>query len=362
MRSGGAGRRQDGRSGSLRLEKGIVLYPPGSRGNATWYVRLSHEGRRAEVDCGTTRLELAKSRARDLAERHRRALADAPPPRTFAEVADHYAAAKGASERERSFLDRLKGEIGTKLVATLVPGDLGVAADRLYPAGKPQTKNRAVMTPGAAVLHYAAEQGWCGYHVVHKLREPEPETRRPEEGIERVLIDAADGDLKVFLQFLFLQGWRITETLTTPPSRVNLKRRQIKAWVGKAGRWKWIPLHPEVFIALANYLPKREGKRTLFPWSTRWGVYRQLRKLKRRLAAEGTVVDFTPHMARHWFGSELGDRLVPDRDIMDAGTWTTTKSVARYNKARAERARSTIESLEIRGKNGGTEEKAKAVK
>jgi len=337
--------------------RGIRLYAPGTRkGNRTYVARISAGGRRLEANLFTADRRVAERRAKELAERYRgQPGGEAGRPRTFADVAEHYLAAKGDPPRTAAFLDKLKAdELGRAQIGAITSGDIAAAAHRLYPGTGNATKNRAAIVPAAAVLHYAAEQGWCAWVKVRKLEEAAPPTRRPDDGVPELLMRHATGPLKVLLTLLFLQGWRLGEALdlTPKPDRVNMARRELLAWVGKVKRWKAVPMHERVFVALANYLPGRAKARRLFPWSSRWGVYRELGKLTAALAEKGHAVTFTPHMARHWFGSELGDRKVPDRDIMDAGTWTSPKSVERYNKARGARARETLRTLDFGGESG----------
>ena len=54
-------------------------------------------------------------------------------------------------------------------------------------------------------------------------------------------------------------------------------------------------------------------------------MYRWLTPLRKRLG-----IEFTPHMARHTFASELGDRDASSTDLVKLSTWTNEKSVSRY--------------------------------
>lgn len=121
----------------------------------------------------------------------------------------------------------------------------------------------------------------------------------------------------------------------------NLQARELSLYVQKARTWKTMPMHDDVFLALAN----REGPRQerVFPW-TRWQVYHWLAALTERLG-----VRFTPHMARHEFASVLRAHGATPRDLVDAGTWTSERSTARYDRAPAERARALVNAV----KGGG---------
>lgn len=347
--------------------RGVRLYPPGTRkGNRTYIARITLDGKRAEVNLHTANRALAEKRALEVVRGHRGPAVEDGRPRTFENVADHYLASKGSPPRAVSFLAKLKAdEIGRRQIDQITSGDVAAAAHRLYPATSPATKNRAAIVPAAAVLHYAAEQGWCAWVKVKKFQEADPPTRRPDDGVPELLMQHATGPLKVLLTILFLQGWRLGEALdlTPKPERVNMTRRELLAWVGKVRRWKVVPMHDQVHAALTAYLPTLpKGARKLFPWVSRWGVYRRIRELLEDLEEKGHTVTFTPHMARHWFGSTLGDRQVPDRDIMDAGTWTSAKSVARYNKAREQRARETLSGLSFGAETGEIGKKPRKIK
>jgi hypothetical protein len=70
--------------------------------------------------------------------------------------------------------------------------DLVAAADRIFPCGKNETKNRWVMKPGAAILHYASENKWCDWRRIRKLDEAEAKTRASSANVARVILDALD--------------------------------------------------------------------------------------------------------------------------------------------------------------------------
>src|SRR3546814_2297676 len=95
-------------------------------------------------------------------------------------------------------------------------------------------------------------------------------------------------------------------------------------------------MHEEVFLALAQR-PQEEGP--LWPWKSRWRVYDWLRPL-----CEQVGVKFTPHMARHVWGSQRNEEGGTLRDALDGNTWTDPKSVMRY-QTRSEDHKSELQSL-----------------
>lgn len=318
-----------------------TYYAPGTRkGNRSWTVRGSVDGREYEI---TTR-ERDKRAARRAWDsfvqkvRARRA-DDEHEALTFETVADRYAVARNLSRPNRRFLDRLKTELGGRLVAEIRSAEIAEAAVALYPTGSNATRNRNAIVPAAAVLHFAADNELCSYVVVRKLKEDEPETRRPAPNVREILLANTAGEQHALLTVLFFQGWRVSEALRLRAEHVDLQAGTLRLYVSKARRWKSMPLHTATTAALAN-LPMPESG-PVWPWSSRFEIYRWLRPLCARLK-----VHFTPHMARHDFASRLRQRGAGRRDLVDIGTWTSEKSVERYMSADAEHARNILSRLE----------------
>jgi integrase len=308
-----------------------TIYRPGTRkGNRTFIVRGSIDGRQREIATDATNARDA-ARAWDrfaAAIRQRRQTA-----RTFAALADAWMLARQASANDQRYVERLKAAwlastgdtFGALPVAAVRPMHIDEAARTLYPHGAAATKNRQVYAPAAAILHYAAENGLRDYIVVRKLREPEPAARRPLPGTAKLLLGNTEGVERALLTVLFYQGWRISETLGLEWQRVDLRGRTLSLYVAKARRQKSVAMHPAVRRALAP-LVRPDG--FVFPWRTRSGVYKWLRPLCARLG-----IVFTPHMARHDFGSALEEAGATARDLVDVGSWTSEKSTARYRHA-----------------------------
>ncbi len=229
-----------------------------------------------------------------------------------------------------------------------MPGNIQAAANKLYPGTLPSSKNRAAIVPAAAVLHHAAADGRVEYRKVEKLKEAAPETRRPDDAVVAALLSHSEGAMHVALTFLFHQGWRITEMLSLLREHVHLEQRELVAFVSKSGVWKPVPMHEAVHDALAPWLEGLpEGRERVFPWRDRWTFYDDLNPLKKALG-----VEFTPHQARHWFGSSLGDTGASSRDLTDVGTWTDPKSTQRYNRSNREHGKQVMSRLKIRAKEG----------
>ena len=87
---------------------------------------------------------------------------------------------------------------------------------------------------GAAILHYGAENDWCEYRRIKKLKEPKPETRRPTPNALPLLLANTKGLRRLFILTIFRQGWRISETLTWREDKIDLRAMITRARSGSA--------------------------------------------------------------------------------------------------------------------------------
>lgn len=335
------------------------VYAPGTRkGNRHWVARAwvwgeEHEFKLVEKDGSpATNARAADRLARKFikeAERQGRAdpVAAGGAPRTFAEAALRYIQGTGADGAEELRIKALAEDpiFGALALDAIVQDDINAAAQRIRRPGKRRrallsnaTKNREVITPASAVLHYAAENQWCGYRRVKRLDVPKPENRRPLVGTGVALIENTTGLEQLLLLLWFRQGWRIGESLTLRAEKIDMQERTLELWIGKARAWKVLDMHEDVFFALANLATPLPAEGPVFPWN-RWQTYRWLAKLTQRLG-----VRFTPHMARHEFGSQVRD----DRALVEIGTWTSEKSTRRYVHGDREFRRQTL--ARVRGR------------
>lgn len=274
-----------------------------------------------------------------------------PKATTFREAADFYLGSRDLSRVERKRVERIRDcafehdggsiEFGKLRLKGFAPAFIGQAANALMPATQAETKNREVFAPAAAVLHFAEEQGWCPYYRIRKLREKKPANRRPSDRQKDEILRKANGRVKLLCQIFFLQGFRVSEAIILAwdmdqpgVSRILLEERAFYIWIPKARAWKLVPMHPEVFEALANVATKTGW---LFPWRYRRSVYRALEPLRSSL-----TFYWSPHMSRHWFGSEGNRRRRSDQDLVRIGSWTSARSVARYITPDFDEAREMI--------------------
>lgn len=326
----------------------LKLYPPGTRkGNRHYCLVGRVRGKYVERSAGR---DLTRQQAEDwraTAEAHLRSaaagVADDAAPTTFADACDLYIAHRRPAPDQSRWVERLRADqIGAMRVGDVRQRHIADAAERLCPAVSNATKNRQVYIPAAAVIHYAAENDLCGWLRVRLLKTDRRAAPRTfgAENMGRLIEAAREAqawDVWRLLVGLAYQGWRIGEFLALTWDRVRLDEGIAEVRVGKARTWKRVPLHPEFAAALRTQEPKRGP---VFPWRTRWGVYRELAPLCERLG-----LHFTPHMARHDFATDLNAAQHTLDDIKAAGTWTSTHAIGRYVEVTETRAKSVLTAL-----------------
>lgn len=320
----------------------LKLIPPGRRrGNPFYLLRGSVGGRELEVSTKTTNEAAARKFARDFA----RALAEnrLPGPGetlSFARAAELYSDYRDPSKADLARIAKLKAVLGRKMVADIRQVDLVEAANIIASNKAPATRNREVMRPAAAILHYAERNGFCKWLRVALFREPRPKTRAVSLDTAATLVRAApEGPRRLFLLWSFRQGTRISDTLHVEWSAIDLPRQAVRLRIGKTDRWTEQPLHPEVFEVLAA-IPEENRRGRLFPWGQKTGVYAWLRPMVR-----GLGIAFTPHMARHSLGTWLNESGAGLRTIMAALGHADAKSSIRYQDADVEIVRAASQKL-----------------
>lgn len=323
----------------------LKLIAPGRRkGNRFWLARGTVAGKEVEF---STR-EIDKGRAKVRAEQvlaeilARGALPDPAAVKTFRDAAQAYTAWRSPSWEEIGRVNRLIADLGDLEIQVITPADLVACADRLYPNHKASSRNRLVITPAGAILHYAAEQGWRPWLRIRHFKEAKPETRALRQGPAATLIGSASGIERAFLTFLFGQGMRVSDAIAITWDRLNLADGLILVKIGKTDSWVWKALEEGARAALAT-LPGEKAEGTVFPWVNRWAVYRALRPI---IKASG--VRFTPHMARHSLGTWLAQAGVSLKTRMDIMDHADPKSNIRYEMSQIPEQRAALGKL--RGK------------
>jgi integrase len=315
----------------------IKLIAPGKRKrNPFWLARGRVAGRPVEFSTGTTDKNRAEEFAADYVARLLKRGA-APQRLTFSHALDAYMAYRPPSKDDRRRLEKLRNELGGKMVAAIVHSDLVRAADALYPFDKPSSRNRNVIAPCSAILHYAASNGWCEYKRIARFKEPKPVTRAVSTESAKRLLAKAKGDVKLLLVWLFCHGTRITETLSVTWPQIDLRRGVFRIYVSKTDEWRTFPLAQEVRSLLAERKVK-EGK--VFAWKNRWAAYKALAS-----CVNESGIRFTPHMARHSLGTWMAASGANLRAIMGALGHADAKSSIRYQDADVEMIRAARDGV-----------------
>ncbi len=344
----------------------LELIPPGERkDNPFFLVRGTVNGRRIEVSAKTADETAARVFKNNL---ENRLLNDRIPEPgedvSFRRVAELYFDFKKLKACDEARIQRIVDYIdqkGMKLVGAVVQADLVAAANALYPAAKAETKNRWVIKPGAAIIHYAADNKWCSWERVKKFREGPVVTRAASDTTAETILaalhakEAATPDTnkrvktlerkkQLLILWLFRHWNRISDILRVDWDDLDLPNGIYRMYIGKKREIREKPIDGEVLAMLANE-PVQVGR--LFPWRTKERVYRWLRPLTKQLG-----IKFTPHMARHYGGKLLNWNGEGLKTIMGALDHSDAKSSLRYQDADQDIIREAMERGRMRRETG----------
>lgn len=270
----------------------LELKPPGDRGRKYWYIRGTFRGKRYDESTSTLVKEEAERRK---AELETAIIADqyAADVKTFDYAADQFKKFRNPKAYDVKRIDAVTAVLSGTPVSEITQAHIVSVADIIRPGYHPATRNRDVVRPISSVLHYAADNKWCGWMRIKKFREPTSEKRAVSLKTARKLIKATTGQQKLLLLWLFKHGDRISDTLNILGPNIDLKRRVYKMRIGKSDKWRLAPMDKEVTDELRR-LYKRLPAGRIFSWGNHHNVYRWLNPL-----CEGLKIEFTPHMARH---------------------------------------------------------------
>lgn len=303
---------------------GYKLLPPGSRrNNATYIVRGSIGHRRFEARTNATTREAADEWAIDYVAGLK---GGAPTGEvlTFAQAALPYIALKRPRKDDEKHIRLLMAWFGAKPLKAIVGADFVSAAHELKPKVQNVTKNRAIITNGSAVLHYAAEQGWCGYGRHRRLKASRRSPRKPAtDETMRLLMGNVAGPKRLLLAWLYETGMRITDSVRLRFDALDLQGGRARIASSKTDDIGEIGLSPELVAMLAT--ARRYPGERVFPWNSRTSVYKWLVPLRQRLG-----VSYTPHQSRHALATDLRALGWDMEAIAERGLWADARSTARY--------------------------------
>ncbi len=210
-------------------------------------------------------------------------------------------------------------------------------------------------------MHHAADAGHCSWVRFKKFKEEKPKTRAVTIEVAKQIIAEAEKqkDKPLIKQalciWLFKHGNRISEALSVKGLDIHQKEKTFSLLISKSKTWKIFALDPEALKALKSAYPKGLPEQAVFPWKTRWGVYKWLLPMCR-----GIGITFSPHMARHSVGTWYSQQGASVRTTMERLGHEDHKSSMRYQAGDIEIVRQVNKKLgRFGGKTGGKIKKTK---
>lgn len=323
------------------------VLPPGKRGPC-WYVRGTDSSGEFEYSTGKDTRRDAERWVEEvfLPDRARRRVPGAGETVGFTDAARFYKAAHPQlSRQDIAKVDAVAEEIGDVDCRSIVHATLVAAAEALKPGLANGTKNRWVIAPAAAVLHYAADNKWCDYLRIEKFPESRRSNRQPATDATMAALFAniedpprrkpngrkGDPNLpykRLLLAMFYELGLRLMDNLRIEWARIDLEKAEIGVYISKTDQWATLKISPVLVSLLAN-LPGKTGR--LFPWSTSRGVYAWLDRVQERAG-----VYYSPHLSRHALATAAGEKRIPDNEAAKLGVWLDPRSLHRYQHVRPE--------------------------
>lgn len=270
---------------------------------------------------------------------------------TFATAAKLYSDFRVPSKRDADFIFKIITQVGHKFIDEINQNDLVKAANELYPGTSNASKNRSVLRPAAAVLHYAAKNDWCKWLRIQHFKENSPKPRfvMPEVEVRlhaglRVKGTRWRVNKRLLLLWLFRQGDRISDALRAKYEDCDLENNLLHKHISKNDTYVTIPLDETIsrYLKLTGI---KQGR--IFIWETSYGAQRWIKNLSKK-----TGVKFTAHMARHTLGKRLNDAGVAVRTIMATLGHKDMKSSMRYQTTDLETIRRAKKAASYGSKNG----------
>jgi len=177
-------------------------------------------------------------------------------PVTFAGAVSRYLASGG----EQRFLRKVEAALGGLPLAEITQAAIDHGAAALYPGASPATKVRQYYVPVSAVVHFAAQNGWCEYR---KIRRPSVPTKhrlnwlRPDEA-DTLAINCSPTFRPLYL-FWLLTGTSPSEGLYLDWCQVDLTNRLVHIPLSEQAEGRTLTLPPAAVYELSK-LPHRSGR------------------------------------------------------------------------------------------------------
>lgn len=183
--------------------------------------------------------------------------------KSFAEAADAYLSAPGASENVERFILPLDEHFGRKMLHEITQDEID-AYVRLRYAGKASaTVLRNVVTPLTAVLNFAARRKWCDAPSFERPADSRGSERWASYDEASALLSAAAPHIQPLLLTFLYTAARMSELLDLVWDDVDLDRRWAVFRDTKNDTSRGVPLHAAV-VAELGALPRSKADPHVF--------------------------------------------------------------------------------------------------
>jgi integrase len=181
---------------------------------------------------------------------------------------------------------------------------------------------------------------------VKRFEESRGKVRFLSEEEENRLLAAAAEPLRTIILVGIHAGLRIfSEALTLRWSNVDLRLKAltVEAAYAKAKETRTVPLNSVLVEALGRLHAKRRNE---FVFTKKDGQPLRFIKTAFETACQrANLLDVTPHVLRHTFGSNLAMAGVDPRTIQELGGWKDLKMVMRYTHLSQVHKREAVEKI-----------------
>lgn len=313
----------------------LKLVPPRAGKTPYWSVRGHHLGTYVDRSTKTADKATAARFLKTWREDIERGALTRPGEPTFLDATVNYIAHRGNDE----FLEPIIEELGDRPLRLIDQRVIDEAAVKLYPHGKPATRNRNFYTPVSAVLKHAGfdwkirrPKGWRG----------EQRTVWMEPAQAFRLVNAAkdvDQEFGIFLLLLLYTGARLSDAFRLTCDKVNLSEGFAYIGTTKNGLPRPVHLPPVLVAALAGH-PRGMDRRfkvginagkgqSVFRFRKNGRLYTLMGKAKKKAGADLGFVTF--HIFCHTWATWMRRYAKLDlHGLVATERWKDPASAARY--------------------------------
>tara|TARA_R100000664_G_C2757586_1_gene145946 strand:+ start:3592 stop:4392 length:801 start_codon:yes stop_codon:yes gene_type:complete len=239
------------------------------------------------------------------------------------------------SKMQMNYAKKIESVIGDFLLETIKPGTIKSLCKELYPKNKASSWNRSVIRVASAIINCAAEDEHCSHIRISTFKEEEVPKKLPSDKAGEILLQNTEGIKQLYIAVLHYHGLRPSDALSISWDNINMKEQTFQVVIPKAKKNKEIVMDQDFFVLLAN-VPKKNQTGKLFPWKNRSSLT-WLNDLTKKLG-----VTFAARKARHKFATDLAAEGASEFDLVNCGSWTSTRSTKTYVTLQPERAKEML--------------------